>query len=174
MKRIITFILLFSASMIVLSCGADKTKKATNIDKKAEFYTVNEIFEKGDELSEKSVNVKGTIEHVCKHTWKRFKIIDSDEKHELRIELGDDFETVNNSIFGRTAYVVGVLIPEKMGASEVKEWELKMKQNHKGEEDTEHYKEEIGKIKAIYAKIMSGDIPYFMNYYIQADNYEIE
>jgi hypothetical protein len=43
-----------------------------------------------------------------------------------------------------------------MDAEEVKEWEKKMRENHKGEEDTEHFKEEIAFIQDIYRQISSG------------------
>ena len=61
-----------------------------------------------------------------------------------------------------------------MDAEEVKEWEKKMRENHKGEEDTEHFKEEIAFIQDIYRQISSGKISYYTNYSIEAERYELE
>jgi hypothetical protein len=144
-------------------------------DENIKWQGVDEIFTEGEELADAVVHVEGVIEHVCHHTWKRFKIVDEDHGHfELKIELGDDFDTVNNSIIGEKVKVIGTLVPMEMDAEMVKKWEAKMRENHKGEEDTEHFKEEMAMIQGIHEQIMSGEIEHFTMYSITASAYELQ
>ena len=61
-----------------------------------------------------------------------------------------------------------------MNSEMVKDWEEKMKKNHAGEENTEHYKQELAEIQAIYNRIVSGEIPYYTIYSVQAEKYELD
>jgi hypothetical protein len=149
----------------------DKTDKTENI---LSYLSVDDVFAQGDSLENKTVYVEGIIEHVCKNTWKRFKIIDETGKHELKIELGDKFPSVDASIMGKKAKVTGKLIPIQMDEKMVQQWEKKMRENHKGEENTEHYKEELAAIQSIQYQISSGVIPYYTMYSVEAESYELE
>jgi hypothetical protein len=151
-----------------------QNNQTENQEKTINYLTVDDVFAKGESLSGKTLHVEGIIEHVCKHTWKRFKIIGNNENQFIKIELGDKFPTVNASITGKKAKVTGKLIPVKMDAKMVKEWEEKMRESHKGEEDTEHFKEEIAFIQDIYQQITTGKIPHYTNYTVEAENYELD
>ena len=52
--------------------------------------------------------------------------------------------------------------------------ETQMKRNHKGEEDTEHFKQELAYIQNVYRQIVTGEIPYYTTYTIEAESYELE
>jgi hypothetical protein len=132
------------------------------------------VFAQGDSLANKTVYVEGVVEHVCQHSQKRFRIVGKNENLFIRIELGDEFETVDPAIVGSKAKVIGSLIPIIMDEQAVKQWEEKMKQNHKGEEDTDHYKEELAFIQNVYQQIISGEISHYTNYRIKAESYELE
>lgn len=186
----IKYLIIVMALMSLLSCQnkenttAETTDNAVNeksavseisSDENIVWSGVDEIFTQGDQLADAEVHVEGVIEHVCHHTWKRFKIVDEDHGHfELKIELGENFDTVNNSIIGEKVKVIGKLVPMKMDAEMVKTWEAKMRENHKGEEDTEHFKEEMAMIQGIHEQIVSGEIEHFTMYSIAATAYELQ
>jgi hypothetical protein len=176
MKRIFSILAISCFIVLISSCNQNnnKTKINTVETKQIKYSSIDEIFTQSVSLSNKTVNVKGIIEHVCEHTWKRFKIIDPNGKLELKIELGDNFPSVDASIIGLPVKVTGKLIPVKMDEEMVLEWEQKMKENHKGEENTEHYKEELAAIQAIHAKMISGEISYYTTYTVEAEKYELE
>lgn len=179
MKKLNLFIALLSLIIVAGACN-QKSKKTTVkepvVKEKAAvvYSTVESIFQNGDSLSGKTVYVSGIIDHVCKHGGKRFKILSSDGKQELKIELGEKFEAANPEIAGKTAKVIGKLVPVQMDAKMVKAWEGRMKENHAGEEDTEHYKQELAEIQSIYKQIESGEISCYTTYSVQADKYELE
>ncbi|MEA2106761.1 MAG: hypothetical protein U9P82_08615 [Bacteroidota bacterium] len=177
MNKLFSIIVAASVLLSVNACNQTNKKqnnKTENQEKTINYLSVDDVFAKGETLSGKTVHVEGIIEHVCKHTWKRFKIIGKSENQFIKIELGDKFPTIDASITGKKAKVTGKLIPVKMDAKMVKEWEEKIRENHKGEEDTEHFKEEIAFIQDIYQQITSGKIPHYTNYTIEAENYELE
>lgn len=177
MTKIIS-IFVFAAVLIFTNvCNETKQKneiQTDTVENTTNYMSVDDVFAQGDSLANKTIHVEGIIEHVCKHTWKRFKIIGENENQFIKIELGDNFQTIDASILGKTAKVTGKLIPIKMDEKAMLKWEETMKQNHKGEETTEHYKEELAFIQNIHQQIKSGEIPYYTNYSIEAESYELE
>lgn len=177
MNKIISIIVFATVLIFTNACNETKQKNETKTDtveNSTKYLSVNDVFAQGDSLANKTIHVEGIIEHVCKHTWKRFKIIGDNENQFIKIELGDNFKTIDASILGKTAKVTGKLISIKMEEEAIIKWEETMKQNHKGEENTEHYKEELAFIQNIHQQIISGIIPFYTNYSIEAESYELE
>lgn len=177
MNRIISIFTFVAVVFFLTACKETKQKtedKAGVAETAISYLSVDDILAHGDSLANKTVHVEGIVEHVCKHSQKRFKIVGENENLFIRIELGDNFKSVDPSIVGDKAKVSGKLIPIIMDEQAVIQWETRMKQNHKGEEDTEHYKEELAFIQNIYQQIISGEIPYHTNYSIKVENYELE
>ena len=177
MNKLFSIVVVAAVLLSVSACNQtnnQQTNQTDNHEKTINYLTVDDVFTQGESLSGKTLHVEGIIEHVCKHTWKRFKIIGANENQFIRIDLGDKFPAVDASITGKNAKVTGKLIPVKMDEKKVKEWEEKMRESHKGEEDTEHFKEEIAYIQDIHKQITSGKIPYYTNYTVEAEKYELE
>ncbi|NCC99079.1 MAG: hypothetical protein EOL95_05155 [Bacteroidia bacterium] len=177
MNKIILIFVFAVVLILANACDQKNSKQVTQTDKTENirsYLSVDEVFSKGDSLANKTVYVEGIIEHVCKNTWKRFKIIDETGKHELKIELSDKTPSIDASIMGKKAKIIGKLIPIQMDEKIVQQWEKKMKENHKGEENTEHYKEELATIQNIHNQITSGEIPYYTMYSVKTESYELE
>lgn len=177
MNKIFSIFVTVAVLLSANACNQTSNKgksKTESTEEAVSYLSVEEVFAKGETLSGETVHVEGIIEHACKHSWKRFKIIGKNENHFIRIDLGDKFSTIDASIIGKKAKVTGKLIPVKMDEKMVKGWENKVRENHKGEEDTEHFKEEIAFIQNIYQQITSGKISHYTNYNIEAESYELE
>ncbi len=177
MNKIISIIVFATVLVFTNACNQANNGQNNQTEKSEvaiSYISVDDVFAQGNSLANKTVHVQGIIEHVCKHTWKRFKIIEDNENQFIKIELGNKLPSVDASIIGKKARVTGKLIPVKMDERMVKKWEEQMRENHKGEEDTEHFKEEMAFIQGIYQQISSGKIPHYTNYTIEAENYELE
>lgn len=159
---------------LTVTCNQTNKNQPSNIISPESFLSVEEVYANGYSMADKSVHVQGFIEHVCKHTWKRFKIVDKEGKNELKIELGSSFSAVDHSILGKKAKVTGKLVPVILDDKMVLQWEQKMKENHKGEENTDHFIEELAHIQSVYKQMLSGDIQYYTIYSIEAESYIIE
>ena len=170
----VLFTFCFACSPKKSNTNKAATVLSTQKEEDITFSTVETILKQADTLSGKSVNVTGVIDHVCRHGGKRFKIISSDGAMELKIELDEEFKAVGAEIIGNTVKVTGMLIPTKMNAEMVKAWEKKVKKNHSGEENSEHFKQEISEIQGIYHKLISGEIPYYTRYSVHAESYRLE
>jgi hypothetical protein len=177
------FNLLITITLLAFSFGCNQTtgkksvQQAKTVNCEAEepvFQNVESLLQKADSLLGKTVHVSGLIEHVCKHGGKRFKILSTDGSIELKIELGEEFGAVREDIVGNRVMVTGTLKSSEMDAKMVKAWEKKMKMNHAGEEDTEHYKQELAEIQEIHQKVISGQIPFYTMYSLQAKEYKLQ
>lgn len=176
-----TILALFMVCVLASAFSCKQEKKSSGQQEAVQiksveinYLTVDELIASGENLAGKTIYVQGIIEHVCEHTWKRFKIINPGGKNELKIELGENSKPVDISIEGNTVKVTGKLVATDMGPDQVKQWEQKMRTNHKGEEDTGHFKEEVAKIQSIYKKIVDGEIPCFTMYTVDCEEYEFE
>jgi len=177
MNKIISIFVFAALLIFTNACNETKQKnenQTDTVENSTNYLSVDDVFVQGDSLANKTIHVEGIIEHVCKHTWKRFKINGENEFQFIKIELGDNFQTIDASILGKKVKVIGKLIPVKMDENAMMKWEETMKENHKGEENTEHYKEELAFIQNIHQQIKDGKIPYYTNYTIDADSYELE
>ncbi len=177
MKKLFSIIAVAAVLLSVNACKQTSNKQAENAENTEttiNYITVDEVFAQGEALADQTVHVEGMIEHVCKHSQKRFRIIGENENLFIRVELGGNLSTVDPSITGKNAKVTGKLKPIIMDAEKVKEWENKMRENHKGEEDTEHFKEELAYIQDVYQQILDGKITHHTNYSIVAESYVLE
>ncbi len=178
MKTKSTIALALAFSLAALASCTQSTKSETTTPTtteaaKVNYISVDSLFSVAENSIGEPIAVQGLVEHVCKHSGKRFKIISPNSNREIRIELGENFENVEPSIVGQTAYITGKLVGVPYDAKMVEEWIVKVRENHKGEENTDHFKEEIAEIESILAKIKSGEIPHYITYHIEAEKYVI-
>lgn len=174
----ISFIALSLLILLITACNSN-TKKNTNEPEAAvvagpNYISVDSLFANSGALAGKTIEIQGLVDHVCRHSGKRFKLVGNIVGNEIKIELGEQFPVVEQSITGKTAFVRGKLVGEPYNAQQVKEWIEHVKTNHKGEENTDHYKAEIAGLETILAKIESGEIPFYTVYNIDAEKYEIK
>ncbi len=177
MKKFNLLIALIAIALLNIACSREKQDSLNDeINKKLDekVLTVDELLANADKFSEKIVEVYGIIDHICEHSFKRFKIVTKENGQELKVELGDSFKELNLNLMGKTVKVKGNLVPTKMNAEDVESWHKKMKNSHKGEENTEHYKQEDARISSIYNKIVSGEIPYYTMYVINATEVDFD
>ncbi|MBI9068275.1 MAG: hypothetical protein JEZ09_13360 [Salinivirgaceae bacterium] len=179
MKNIILTLTL-AVSLLFCGCNQQKSKqnnKSILVSEKVvnvNYLTVEGLLKQAEDLSYTTIYVSGIIDHVCRHGGKRFKILSTDGSQELKIELGKEFDIMDASVAGNLAKVKGKLKPVKMSAEMVKAWEKNVRDSHKGEENTEHFKQEIAEIQSIYKQITTGEIPFYTIYSVQAEKYELE
>ncbi len=176
MNKIISIFVFAVMLLSVTACNQNskQNNKTEKSEKIASYLSVDDLLQQAEELSGKTIHVSGIIDHVCRHGGKRFKILNTDGSQELKIELGEEFDIMDASVAGSLAKVIGKLTPVKMNAELVKAWEEKVRDSHKGEENTEHFKQEIKEIQEIHRQIVAGEIPFYITYSIFADSYELE
>lgn len=170
--------LLIALIAITLMAGACKQQPKKNVQAETkeqpaeiQYKTVEDILKNSESLSGKTIHVSGLIDHVCKHGGKRFKMLSSDGNEYMKIELDDSFDMPSPEIAGKTAKVVGTLVPHEMDLDTFKKMVEREKKEHAAEgEDYEHVKE----LEVILRKIESGEIASYIAYSVQAEKYDLE
>jgi hypothetical protein len=168
MKNICSFIGIIAVILLSVSCSNMEKQ-----DKSEAFLTLDKLYEQSDSLSEKTVRIQGQVDHVCRSTQHRFKILGPNHT-EIRVEIDPEAEGLDSTIIGKTAFVSGKLVPVPMDSSRVRAWEKHVLVNHAHELESEHVKHELEEIRSILAKIESGEIPHHTTYYLEAVKYEFE
>lgn len=107
---------LFSVfALLLFSCGnqKNKTQEQTKSVEVAEsepiVISVDQLYEKAEELADKEIIVKGTVFHVCTHGGQRCFIMGSNEDINIRIEAGEKIGAFSQELMGSEIEVVGIL-----------------------------------------------------------------
>lgn len=108
MKNII---LLSLFAFILFSCGNQKKQEQSvaTAEPEVTVLSVDELYEKAADLSDKEIVVKGTVMHVCKHGGQRCFIMGSNEDINIRIEAGEKIGAFSQELMGSDVEVVGIL-----------------------------------------------------------------
>ena len=136
-------------------------------------YTLSDFFSLADSLISDTVKVRGIIDHVCKHSAKRFKMIDEEGKNVIKVELKKELSVFSPENIGRKVVAAGKVIPTKLFWEDINKWEKQVNENHKDGIEPEHYEEEIKLIHDIKDEITSGKITHHTIYHLEAISYDI-
>ena len=173
-------LIVISFVLIITSCNNNQIKneqavsKDNQIVQKENILNISALYQNVDSLTGKTISVKGIIDHVCPRSGKRFKIINLNGQEYFKIVIREDLSDISETSIGNTVTVKGILKFQKLYSKDVEEWIGKIKVNHAGEEDTEHYKEEIGFVLKIKEQIENGEIEYYAQYFVEASYYEFQ
>ncbi|MEA3447335.1 MAG: hypothetical protein U9Q98_02645 [Bacteroidota bacterium] len=191
MKTKIQIILIAMLSLLISACNSSDKQNNTKTNNKPEIQNpehetgqnkqntidtlkIASIYADPEYYDAKAAYIEGTIDKVCEHSWMRFKLIDNNHHQFVKIHLPDDHEKINNSYIGKKALVTGSLEMKKLSVEGIDLWIEKVKTNHAGEEHTAHYKEEMEFIQSIKKQVKSGDIEFFPQFDLYADDVEFE
>ena len=135
-------IVIFAAMMVALAaCSNQQGEKKADDGRemtKSEVMTIDEFFEKGEELNGKTVSVKGQVDHVCKHGGKRMFLVGSKPEYRLKITTGEDIPSFDVAYEGSKMHVTGTVEVMKMDSAYLANWEKELREGaaeeHKGHE----------------------------------------
>ncbi len=168
--KIINVVLLITTLVLSFSCKQNTKNPTPEQTANITYITVEDVLQNANGLLKDTVYVSGIIDHVCKHGNKRFKILSSNGNQDIKIELGESFEMPNPDIAGKTAKIVGILVPYNMDADMLKAMINKEREEHKEEGENAH----LSKLQEILEQIKAGEILYYTTYSVQAIKYELE
>lgn len=128
--------------------------------------TIDELMANAENLLDKPVAVKVLVDHICRHSGRRLNVVNAAGDQELHIELMESVPAVDTTIIGKTIVVEGNLIPYRMSAEMISDWEKREREHHKGHEESLEFKQAIEEIDAIKAKMASGEITEHTTYHL--------
>jgi len=96
-------------AFLFLGCGNQNKKQQQSVEPQAVVLTVDELYEKASELSDKEVIVKGTVMHVCKQGGGRCFLMGSNEDINIRVEAGEKIGAFTQEQMGSDLEITGIL-----------------------------------------------------------------
>jgi len=96
-------------AFLFFGCGNQNKKQQQSAEPQAVVLTVDELYEKASELSDKEVIVKGTVMHVCKQGGGRCFLMGSNEDINIRVEAGEKIGAFTQEQMGSDLEITGIL-----------------------------------------------------------------
>ena len=156
MKRLA---LLVVSVMMMFGCNTQTKKqeaKSVEQPKEVVVLTIDELYEKAVDLTDKEVVIKGTVMHVCKHGGQRCFLMGSNEDITIRVEAGEKIGAFNQEQMGSDLQIVGVLKEVKTEA------DAHNPGREHGEEDHEEDAETEAAHQVIAANEDAAEVVYFV------------
>lgn len=177
-QKNIIFILYMLTILSIAACNKNEKdvpseEKSGLSESKEVVYNVSSFLNAADTLSGKAIKIEGIVDHICKHSAKRFKIIDEEGKHDLKIEMSKELPAFNPANVGKKVLVIGKVISTKLYLKDIEKREKQILKNHEEEKETEHFEEEIKLVREVKKNINSGKISYHTIYHIEAISYDV-
>lgn len=127
--KIKSLIMMAAAALVMVSCGGNNTKKATeNTAEATEAVVAVEIdalLADGEAMSGQQVEIEGVCTHICSHGASKIFLMGSDDTKTIRVEaaeLGSFDQKCVNSIVN----VKGLLREERIDEAYLQRWEQRV------------------------------------------------
>jgi hypothetical protein len=127
--------LIVTLAIMAFACS-NSTKNQTTTEqevKEAVVLSIDDLYEKASELSDKEVVVTGTVMHVCQHGGQRCFLMGSNEDITIRVEAGEKIGAFSQEQMGSDLVITGILKEVKTEADAHNPG-----QEHGNEDDHEH------------------------------------
>ena len=96
-------------AFLFFGCGNQNKKQQQSAEPQAVVLTVDELFEKAADFTDKEVIVKGTVMHVCKQGGVRCFLMGSNEDINIRVEAGEKIGAFTQEQMGSDLEITGIL-----------------------------------------------------------------
>lgn len=96
-------------AFVFFGCGNQNKQQQQSVEQQVIVLTVDELYEKAAELSDKEVTVKGTVMHVCKQGGGRCFLMGSNEDMNIRVEAGEKIGAFTQEQMGSDLEITGIL-----------------------------------------------------------------
>ncbi len=186
MKKIILFLSMAVAVMVMASCG---NKAAEQEQAEDAPMSVDSLIANADMYVDSVVTFEGVCSHTCAHGATKMFVIGNEEGKSMRVEAGElgsfDEKVVHNPVI-----VTGTVVEERLDEAALAQWEEQIKakaaeEHGNGEEGCDHEKTNRGvkantmadQIAEYRARIAERDSvegkPYLSFYYVVAQKYDV-
>ncbi|MBK9291946.1 MAG: hypothetical protein IPM52_10015 [Bacteroidetes bacterium] len=183
MKKLFFLMLL---PFVVAACGGQKSDKAQQTTEEIVEVTVGDFKTMAPELVGKTVVIRGTADHICKHDGKKLFLVDVNSEGRVKVVTGEDMAAFNAENEGLDFVVTGVVAETIVDEAYLKEWEEELKNEEvenkhldggqavQGEQEDHHSNEEAYNQIASYRQQMAEKgVDKLSFYHIVAKSYEI-
>lgn len=133
MNRII--LLLFAFSLLA-GCGQKSKNPVPEQD--VQPITVSDFIRDAGPYAEQTVQISGTVVHVCRHGGQRLFIVGDDGDKRIRITTGEDIAEFDVELEGETIEVVGLVRELVIDETYLAQWETEVLEGNPQERGEGH------------------------------------
>lgn len=181
MNKLIFILLLF---MGITACSGQKSDKEKQTEEAVSEVSVGNFKTIAADYVGKTVVIRGTADHICKHDGKKLFLIDANSEGRVKVITGDEMAAFDAANEGLDFIVTGTVVETIVDEAYLKEWEEELKaegaedphleDGHHHEGEDHHSNEEAYKQIARYREMMAEKgVDKLSFYHIVAKSYEI-
>lgn len=124
-------VILLAAISLLLSCGQGTRKSGDNTDQEVLPVAVSDFLSDAAPFIDKTVNISGTVVHVCRHGGQRMFIVGENGEERIRLTTGENIAEFSIDLEGETVKVTGVVRELIIDETYLAEWEAELIQGSK-------------------------------------------
>lgn len=174
--------LLFIAAAVLFmtSCGNKSEKNveaeanSTQVEANVPTYELNKLLADAESFVNKTVVVKGTVTHTCKHAGKRCFIVGEDGKTSFRVEAKGDIGGFNKELVGSELAIKGILKENRLSKEYLDQQEKEVnEQKVKEDGSAETCQAELDNIASMKEWMKANNKDYYSIYYMDGESYDV-
>jgi predicted peroxiredoxin len=182
MKKILLFtwsmIMMFTSFNVYAVSGLSKDK-VTNVK-------LSDFKKKAPELVDKTIVLKGIVDHVCEHGGKKMFLVDENSDARVKIVPNEELAAFKQDMVGETVEVTGIVkefrldedylieMEEKVKADSKEESEIHMGDGeHKGNKEEHSIEDQLKQIENLRKKLKDSGKDHLSYYSVEAISYKV-
>ncbi|MBN2362613.1 hypothetical protein JXL83_00615 [candidate division WOR-3 bacterium] len=154
------FIFIAAAAMIVLTAEAEETG---NYSLPEEIYDVETLCRNFSGLAGEEVFVKGTVDHVCRHSGMRMNLC-QDDSFSVHVTASEGMDPFNQELTGKEVTVFGVVKQLIIDREYLSDWEKGLEEDC----DSGPHHDEVEQIERYRAYLDSAGLDRLSEFWIEA------
>lgn len=165
MKNILIII---AISTLILSCKSEKKDRKIPVSETTEHLqtpvlALGEFESKAGEFVNKEVQIKGIVDHVCKHSGKKLFVVNDDGNvHVISDTRFDD------ALKGSELLITGIVLEERVDEATCLQMEEdNIKSHSEGASNQEQFENKTKQIQQLRAQMKKDTVAYISNYSLQ-------
>ena len=176
MKKI-AFLVLIAG--FLFSCGNNKTETksaeiAEVVNDNVPVYKLDSLLAVADQLVDKTVKVRGSVTHTCKHSGKRCFIVGDNENVTMRVEAKGNIGGFNRELVGAELEITGVLKERRLTKEYIDQMEKDVNEKKiKEDGSAESCQAELSNISEMRNWMKNNNKDYYSIYFLDGEEYEV-
>lgn len=175
-------IFLALVAMCLASCTSKNTEKerngsdSTSLAQASDIaiYPLDSLLAIADQLVDKTVTVKGSVTHTCKHSGKRCFIVGDNENVSMRVEAKGNIGGFNRELVGSELAITGVVKERRLTKEYIDQYEKDVNEKKVKEDGSaETCQAELANISEMRDWMKKNNKDYYAIYYMDGEEFSI-
>lgn len=174
------FVLFAFVLCMLASCGNNKQENQADANdavaktNEPVVYGLDSLLAVADQLVDKTVTVRGSVTHTCKHSGKRCFIVGEKENVSMRVEAKGDIGGFNRELVGSELDITGVVKERRLTKEYIDQAEKEtLNKQTKEDGSAETCQAELSNIKEMRDWMKANNKDYYSIYYMDGEQYAV-